>query len=150
VLEAAKQLKGAATFRMVGSIGVLPEAQLKLREHVELAGVVPRSSIHEHFAWADVFLLPSICEGSATVTYEALASGLPVVCTPNTGSIIEETVQGFIVKPQDIAPLVSRLLELRNTPEKLLAMSRAARELSIDCTVAAYSRRLLDALNVLN
>jgi glycosyltransferase involved in cell wall biosynthesis len=49
------------------------------------------------FQWADVFVLPSIVEGSATVTYEALMSGVPVICTPNTGSIVEDGVNGVII-----------------------------------------------------
>ena len=62
---------------------------------MELAGPVPRSVVAEHYAWADVFLLPSVCEGSATATYEAIASGIPVICTPNAGSVIEDGRQGF-------------------------------------------------------
>ncbi len=75
VLEAAQRLKGKALFRMVGGIDISPMAERELRRHVKLTGLVPRSEIFRHYAWADVFLLPSICEGSATATYEALASG---------------------------------------------------------------------------
>ena len=35
----------------------------------------------EEFAAADVFVLPSLCGGSAEASYEALAAGLPVVAT---------------------------------------------------------------------
>src|SRR5208283_380502 len=93
VLEAAKQLTGKAVFRMVGGIGVTREAETQLREHLELTGAVSRNEIAKHFEWADVFLLPSICEGSATVTYEALAHGLPVICTPNTGSVVRDGME---------------------------------------------------------
>jgi len=51
-------------------------------------------------------VLPSICEGSATVTYEALASGVPVICTPKTGSMVRHGVDGNIVpirNPEAIA-----------------------------------------------
>ena len=85
VLEAAKRTKDIATYRMVGPIGVTPQAEATLRQHLELTGAVPRSRIIEHYRWADVFLLPSLCEGSANAIYEALATGLPVICTPNAG-----------------------------------------------------------------
>ncbi|TAK98855.1 MAG: glycosyltransferase [Verrucomicrobia bacterium] len=150
VLEAAKRLKGMATFRMVGPVLVSPEAQTKLREHIELTGVVPRSAMHEQFAWANVFLLPSICEGSATATYEALACGLPVICTANTGSVITDGEQGFIVPPRAIDPLIERLSQLRESPEELADLSKAALKLSEHCTVAAYAQRLLAALSALS
>ena len=35
-----------------------------------------------------MFVFPSLFEGSAVVTYEALASGLPSVVTPSAGSVV--------------------------------------------------------------
>ncbi|MEJ0001123.1 MAG: glycosyltransferase [Verrucomicrobiota bacterium] len=90
MLEAARRLGSRAQFRMVGAIQVFPEAERALRQHVELTGPVPRAQIAAQYAWADVLLLPSICEGSATVTYEAMAQGVPVVCTPQTGSVVRD------------------------------------------------------------
>jgi len=86
ILAAARTLKGRAEFRIAGQIGVTGYARALLSQHVTLVGAVPRSEIQSHYEWADVFLLPSVCEGSATVCYEALAAGLPVVTTPNAGS----------------------------------------------------------------
>jgi glycosyltransferase involved in cell wall biosynthesis len=101
VLAAAEELAGRAEFRMVGAIQVLPEAERRLRQSVQLTDIVPRADMAAQYEWADVFLLPSLCEGSATATYEALARGLPVICTPNTGSTVREGVDGFIVPVRD-------------------------------------------------
>ena len=48
-------------------------------------------------AAADVFVFPSLFEGSAVVTYEALACGLPSVVTPDAGSVVRDGVEGFVV-----------------------------------------------------
>jgi len=146
VLEAAKRLKDKAVFRMVGSIGVTREAEAQLREHLELTGPVPRSEVARHFAWADVFLLPSLCEGSATVTYEALGHGLPVVCTPNTGSVVRDGREGFVVPARDIHAVVGRLEALLADPALLENLSLNANNRAREYTVAEYSRRLLAAL----
>jgi hypothetical protein len=146
VLAAAKHLKGKAVFRMVGSIGVTREAEAQLREHLELTGPVPRSEVAQHFEWADVFLLPSLCEGSATVTYEALGHGLPVVCTPNTGSVVRDGLEGFIVPARDTMALVERLETLLMDPALLRSLSLNARNRADEYTVAEYGRRLLAAL----
>ncbi|MGO8926613.1 MAG: glycosyltransferase family 4 protein [Limisphaerales bacterium] len=146
VLEAAKQLKGKAVFRMVGSIGVTSQAQAQLREYLELTGQVPRSDIAKHFAWADVFLLPSLCEGSATVTYEALGYGLPVICTPNTGSVARDGMEGFIVPVRDATAIAGRIERLAQDVELRAQMAAKAKARAAEFTVAAYGRRLLAAL----
>ena len=146
VLAAAKQLKGKAEFRMVGGIGVLPEAEAQLRAHLELTGSVPRSEIARQFEWADVFLLPSLCEGSATVTYEAMAHGLPVICTHNTGSVVREGVDGFIVPIRDADAIVTCLEQLAADADLRGVLSANARQRAGEYTVAAYGRRLMEAL----
>ena len=147
VLEAATQLKGHAQFRLVGGIEVEREAEAQLRKHLELTGPVSRSEIARHFAWADVFLLPSLCEGSATVTYEALAHGLPVICTVNTGSVVRDGVEGFIVPIRDAAAIVDRLRHLLDDPEMFKVMRTNATKRADEFTVAKYAERLKSILN---
>ena len=38
---------------------------------------VPNHELHRYYQQSDMFVLPSLAEGSALVSYEALASGLP-------------------------------------------------------------------------
>ena len=146
VLEAARQLKGKAQFRMVGGIGVTREAEAQLREHLELTGPVPRGEIARHFVWADVFLLPSLCEGSATVTYEALAYGLPVICTANTGSVARDGVEGLIIPIRDATAVVESLRRFLGESEFLKQMSANATAKAKEFTVAKYGDRLRNAL----
>jgi glycosyltransferase involved in cell wall biosynthesis len=80
------------------------------------------------FQQADIFAFPTIEEGSALVTYEALACGLPVVTTSNAGSVVEDGVQGFIVPVRDVNALAERLEELRADEGRRLAMGRMARQ----------------------
>jgi glycosyltransferase involved in cell wall biosynthesis len=145
VLAAAKQLKDRAVFRMVGSIGVTSQAEAQLREHLELTGPAPRSAIAQHFAWADVFLLPSICEGSATVTYEALGYGLPVICTPNAGSVVRQGMEGFIVPVRDAMAIAMRIERLAQDVELRAQMAARAKARAAEFTVGAYGQRLLAA-----
>jgi glycosyltransferase involved in cell wall biosynthesis len=146
ILEAARQLKGEAVFRMVGSASVSEKVREELHHDVDLTGPVPRSEILTHYAWADVFLLPSICEGSATVTYEALSCGLPVVCTPNAGSVVRDGTDGYVVPVRDVDALVDRLRLLRQDPEQREAMARHARERGAEFNLARYGECLTAAL----
>jgi len=147
VLGAATRLRGKAVFRMVGSSLLSSYGERQLQGAVELAGPVPRSVVAQHYAWADVFFLPSVCEGSATATYEAIANGIPVLCTPNTGSVIEDGRQGFVVPLRDEAAIAERLLQLSEDRSLLARLSKQALELSREFTVQQYANRLLQALS---
>ncbi len=142
VLEAARRLGDAAAFRMVGSLSCSAEAQAALRQHIDVRGAVPRSEMVSHYAWADVFLLPTLCEGSANVCYEALACGLPVVTTPNAGSIVRDGVEGFVVPPHDAEAVVEALGRLASDTDLREGMMQNARERSALGSQEAYAGRL--------
>jgi len=146
VLAAAKQLKGIAEFRMVGAIHASSTAEAEIRQWIDLAGIVPRSGMTEQYTWADVFLLPSLCEGSATSTYEALAYGLPVITTPNAGSVARDGLEGFIVPARDADAIVEKLTLLVRDRELLARISDNALQLSKEYTLKKYGDRLIDAL----
>jgi len=146
VREAARRLKGKAEFRMVGQINILPRAAAQLRQEVELIGAIPRREILTHFDWADVFLLPSLCEGSATVTYEALACGLPVICTHNTGSVVRHGEDGLIVPLRDWESIVEAMEALAASPDLLRTFSENAMKRAREVSLDAYAERLVTAL----
>jgi glycosyltransferase involved in cell wall biosynthesis len=135
-----------AQFRMVGAIDVSPKAVGLLSEHVELTGLVPRDEVSRHYRWADVFLFPSICEGSATVVYEALAYGLPVVCTPNTGSVVADGVDGFIVETSSGQAVAAALESIIADRDLWLTMATNAFLTSDQMDIKHYGERLLRAV----
>jgi len=146
VLEAAKATGEVARFRMIGPWLFPQGMQAEIESVLELLGPVPRGELGGHYSWADVFLLPSICEGSATVTYEALRAGLPVICTRNTGSVVRDGVDGFIVPVGDVDAIV-RVLKRLNRDRDFLARLQANASMREDLSVEAYGRRLLHVLD---
>jgi glycosyltransferase involved in cell wall biosynthesis len=146
VLEVAKALGGMAEFRWVGPVSLLDDARAEMARHVELTGTVARTDIMKHYAWADVFFLPSICEGSATATYEALACGLPVVTTPNAGSTVRDGVDGFVVAIYDVSAMAKRLRQLHEDRSLLRRLSQAAALQSEEVSLTAYQQRFLRLL----
>lgn len=148
VLEAAQALGPKARFRLAGHIGITPGARDRLAIHAEILGPAPRAEIPKLYAEADVFLLPSLCEGSATVTYEALAAGLPVITTPNAGSVVRDGIDGFIVPVSDSGAIAEKLELLAADRDLLERMSAQALERSLLYTLEGYSRRLLEAVGL--
>jgi glycosyltransferase involved in cell wall biosynthesis len=107
-------------FRVVG--GVSREViQHKEANSLNFLGRVSRTAIPEEFVTADVFVLPSIAEGSATVIYEALAMGVPVVTTKAAGSVVRDDRDGRIIAERDpemLAEAIEQIIENRSLREK--------------------------------
>jgi glycosyltransferase involved in cell wall biosynthesis len=140
LLEALRALRGVPLrCRLIGAVEVYSPW---LAEHVgsaEVMGSVPRSEIMRMYDWADVFVLPSICEGSAIVTYEALACGLPVITTPNSGSVVRHGVDGFVVPIRDADAIASRLQQLLDDRDLLRTMPTNARLRSQEFSLEKYA-----------
>jgi glycosyltransferase involved in cell wall biosynthesis len=94
---------------------------------VELLGRLPHSEVPARMADADVFVFPSLFEGSAVVTYEAMACGLPCITTPNSGSVVRDGIEGFLVPPRDPSTLANRMERLGTDLELRDRMGSAAR-----------------------
>lgn len=95
------------------------------------------------FSEASVFVLPSLVEGSAKTTYEAMAAGVPVVTTRNAGSVVRDGVDGFLVPPRDPRAIRDKLLLLKENPDMVRAMGDAARERVAEFTWESYEERVL-------
>ena len=81
-------------------------------------------------------------EGSAFATYEALASGLPIVTTKNAGSVARDGEEGFIVPIRDVDALVDRIERLYRDKALRMTMAQAARRRATEFTWAHYRERL--------
>jgi glycosyltransferase involved in cell wall biosynthesis len=147
VMQAAAALGDRAEFRLLGTLDSIPPAiRAELKAHLHCLGHVPRNEIWKHYGWADVFLLPSLCEGSATVAYEALACGLPVVTTANSGTVVRDGVDGYIVPIRNSAAIVECLQRLAADRELRDRISQSARERAREFTLKKYDERLCDVL----
>ncbi len=90
-----------------------------LMEHVEFPGWLEGDDKVRRFRESDIFLLPSYGEGIPVSVLEAMASGLPVICTPVGGipDAIEDNVNGCIVDPGDVEMIARKINELSSSRE---------------------------------
>ena len=107
-----------------------PGARELLREapgSVRWVPGVPRLQTPDFYKQADVFAFPSLAEGSALVTYEAMAAGLPSVVTLESGSVVRDGRDGFIVPARAPAALAERIRALHADPAQRRELGRSAR-----------------------
>jgi glycosyltransferase involved in cell wall biosynthesis len=109
-------------------------------------GRVPRDKICDQYASADVFVLPSLAEGSAESIYEAMACGLPIITTGAAGSVVRHGVEGLIVPERDPDALAEAISQIVDDRELRARMATAARERASQYTWDHYGGRLLSAL----
>ncbi|MEA5570392.1 glycosyltransferase family 4 protein [Calothrix sp. UHCC 0171] len=133
-------------FRVAGGVSDIIRNH-KLTEKINFVGRVPRSQIHQEFMQADIFVLPTLVEGSAEVVYEALAAGLPVITTEAAGSVIRDGIEGFIIPERNSEILANRIEELLENRELRDRMAIAARERAKDFTWDKYAERVINVVN---
>jgi glycosyltransferase involved in cell wall biosynthesis len=144
------QLKNARLW-LAGSFN-LPKDYL--REHAasfEYLGAIPRVELLQRMQQADLFAFPSLAEGFGLVIGEAMASGVPVLTTANTGGpeLIEDGEQGWCVAAHAVEPLIERIEWASQHREALAEMGKRARRRAEQWTWSDYRRELIVRLSPL-
>jgi len=108
----------------------------------------PVSSLKQYYDVADVFVMPSLCEGFEKVTLEAMASGLPVIATTNTGAkdVVKDGKHGFIIPIRNSKAIKDKIQYFYDNPLEVKRMGRNARKVAENYTWNKYSERIANAL----
>ena len=135
----------------VGSVNLPESITSQLPSNIELRGMVQHDDVSEILLSADVMLFPSLGDGFSLSLMEGLASGLPVVCTENTGAAdcVSEGENGFVVPVQDAVALRSRIEWFLSNRAAIPRMARAARDSVSAYTWEAYYENAANAVEKL-
>lgn len=79
---------------------------------------MPQRELVNYYSQSSVFVTMSLEEGLALVQLQAMACGLPVICTTNTGGedVIEDGINGFVIPTRSESKLKEKLLFLHKNP----------------------------------
>ena len=130
--------------RVAGNVDLSETGREAASRTVQLLGPVPHAEIENQYRWADVCVLPSVSDTFGLVILEALAYGVPVITTPNTGGadVIQDGQNGFIVPIMAPSQIASRLRQLESDPDLLASQSAQALKSSRNFGPEQYSKRL--------
>lgn len=111
----------------------LPESRQLLARYegaFRLHPPVARHKLRDLYSQASVLVLPSVEDGFGLVIAQAMACGVPVIATTNTGGpdLITDGKDGFVVPIRSAAAIEERLDYLHSHPDERAAMGRAALE----------------------
>lgn len=113
--------------------------QLGVGGNVRFAGYV--GHIEDVYRAADIFVFPSLQEGLPVALMEAMAAGLPILCSRIRGSrdLVRDGVEGLLVDPHDVHGLAHAISRMAACPELAGRCRANAAE-----RVAAFSRGQVD------
>jgi glycosyltransferase involved in cell wall biosynthesis len=123
--------------------------RVELAGRVIVHGAVEPSTVASLYAAADVFVFPSYTEAYGGVVAEALAMGLPVVGwrTPHMCALVDDHVEGLLVRPGDVAGLRAAIHRLAVDDALLATLSDGARRRGVRLpTWEQTARRFFGAL----
>jgi glycosyltransferase involved in cell wall biosynthesis len=102
----------------------------------------------EVYGKSSVLVHPSLADGFGLVVAEAMASGVPVIATSNTGAadLIEDGKNGYVVPPADSGAIRDRLAQLAGNPRLLRDLGQAARATISSLTFARFRERYVSCL----
>ncbi len=154
LLEALMRLRDLSwQFEAIGSIDP------NLRNDFSTFFTDSRVTVTSHLSWdelakhmstADIFVFPSLAEGSARVVFMAMACGCYVITTPNSGSIVQHEVHGKIIAPGSVDALETSLRESILNRDQIPEIGRKNAELiKTQYTQSHYGQGLMEVYNFL-
>ncbi len=166
LLQAAVKLvdgRSNVYFAVVGQkLGTQRDFVTKLENEIRACGMAShfilcghRDDIYHLLQDCDVFVLPSLSEGTPISILEAMAIGVPVIATAVGGipEQIEHEKSGLLVSPGDPDSIVEAILRLLDNPELGTQLTRRAEKcvrerFSLDTFCARFSALLDECMPV--
>jgi glycosyltransferase involved in cell wall biosynthesis len=108
----------------------------------------PHGDVLKLMQTCDVLVLPSLAEGRALVQQEALANGLPLIITKNTGGedLVVQGETGFLVPIRSPDKIAEKISWFADNLDRLPGMRLAAIKKAEEYPWERYTGRIISAL----
>lgn len=132
LLRAWRQLSPPANVELwlIGNWQLPASLRQNLPGTVSIRDTVPRAELYDIFDRANVLVFPTLAEGLALTPLQAMARGLPVITTPNSGAgvFMRDGENGRMIPPCDVDALAEAMQHAWKDPAASEAMGRRAAE----------------------
>lgn len=122
--------------------------RLKLDDYITFHAATP--NVAKVYQDADIFCLPSLIEGFPNVICEAMASGLPIVCSNicDNPYIVEFGVNGFLFDPKSPEDIAAKLIAMMQYSEedRAIMVTENRRKIVDMCSAEVFTEKYLSLL----
>lgn len=150
-----KRPESRATLLIVGDgpeYNILKEIiSQKSLSNIQFTGAVDYNDIAKYYAIADVFIMPTLEDNWSLVVPEAMACGLPIICSIYNGcwpELVQEAINGFTFDPfnaEEIAKGIDFFLE---NPEQIKPMGQASKKIVADFSPTNAAQAVFKACHI--
>lgn len=130
LLESITKLDDSIGFYIIGGKPAIEYTNYVKKNNLKnvfFVDFMPQSALKEYYQCADLFVLPTREDTWGLVINEAMANGLPVITTDKCIAglqLIENKINGFIVKSNDVKAMANRISLLLQDDEKRAFMAK--------------------------
>jgi glycosyltransferase involved in cell wall biosynthesis len=117
-------------------------------KRVHFAGTVDYNQIHKCYAAADAFIIPTLEDNWSLVVPEAMACGLPILCSKYNGcwpELVQEGQNGWVFDPIDTGDTLRVLTSAAASKTELQRMGQCSREIIAGHTPRAAADSIFSA-----
>lgn len=133
------------TFTVAGEVTDLVRQQPEA-SRLNFLGRVPRNEIASLYARADVLVFPTLADSFGMVILEAMAAGIPVICSPYCADVVQDGINGFVVEPRDTQALAEKISLIIHDRALRERMSQSARRRAREFSQANHGEHLIACL----
>jgi len=115
------------TLDVIGNVSAEVPIPDWFRNHpgITLHGHMPQDQMKKYLAESDVYIFPTYVEGAAQSVKEAMAAGLPVITTVNSGAPVQHRQNGYLIKDDDATDLANAIITLSKDEALRSSMGKA-------------------------
>ncbi|MEM6730518.1 MAG: glycosyltransferase [Myxococcota bacterium] len=147
LIAALRELPELCTLRLFGPTP--PELQTRHRDLIEsgrltLLGVLSEEELPGYYQSIDAVVMTEESAGWSNLVAEAMASGVPVVCTRHgTEDLAHHRKTAWVIESPDMSQILSGIETMRQDRSLADSLARKAREHVLQFAWEPYTRRLL-------
>ncbi|NOQ29833.1 MAG: glycosyltransferase [Helicobacteraceae bacterium] len=117
-------------------IGAISEEMKPFMEKYKSSSIIykgsyPQAKLYKLYSQGSVFCIPSLQEGMAMVQLQAMACGLPLICSTNTGGddlITKDGEEGFVIPIRSVEAIKEKIQYLYNNQILCKQMGQKAKQ----------------------